>query len=1404
MQRSFLWKRFWCKPEGTIGLDDNGFLLDPELKDILYKETDVVSFKNIEKIQCLILLGQPGIGKSEAVYAEYNELLKREDGNYIIFKNLNEYGDENRFINNVFNSAEINGWLRSDKDLVIFLDSFDECLLEIRKLANIIKYQIEKLRNRSSRLFLRITCRTGYWPEVLSQFLSDFFGKENFGILELAPLRITDVELAAKSASLNSDRFLMEIINNELQTLAINPLTLNILINEYQFNNHIASTKETLFFNGCRLLCTEPNKGRQSIIYAVTTSPERKVALASRIAAVMIFCNRQIIDLHSQPLSDENTLSLDMLLEGEEITDDYTFNFTQQDLKDTIIQSSLFTSRGNSYYVFSHFAYCEFLAAKFITNHQLAIEQIQSLITISSDNEGKIIPQIKGTAAWLGILSSKLTEFTIKHDPQNLLYGDINNLNDDYKRNLVESLLNKFNENTIDDSDWGLNKHYKKLVHPNLSTQIKSFIEDPKTNFLVRRVAMNIAEACNLIDLNQVLLKIALDSSEDIHSRSNAAYALIKLGDNEIKKKLIPLAIEPQGDDLDDDLKGYSLRALWPTILSTKEVFRALTPPKKSNYSGGYVFFIYMLQDEIKNGDLDVCLEWILKYSNRDDYSRFIVENIEDIIIYNFWNNLDELSNLPLFAKVLLMRMRDYRSIFPTPQKFRKEWNPLVIKDGSRIKVLKEILNIIHIDEVNLIRHNELIHPEDFEIIFDFFIRELNPSVKLIIAKLLGYFLLTGVKEINLILSNIDKHVELKEEFQSLVEPIELNSPLAEKLKRDWYEIKKWQKEATEKKQKIESFKINVYERLLRDIDDFESTRNITYWYQFFMDLTLTETSTHYTNELNSDITSLPGWKIIDEKFKERIFKLSKFYIENFNDDKDQWFGSNTFFRPATAGYKSLIILYFEEPTYILNLKPETWKNWVHILLDYPETYGISGHKETYIELIREAYTKIPGEIIKVLMSIIDTRNEKDELHLFVLAKIKTCMDANMQKALLIKVMTSPLKPLAQHYIISLLLEYKNIDANKLAKEIITKNTGIIKIEIAKALANYCTSVDWDYLMNEVRLDKNFGKELFMSILDLHVYNMIPLLERITEKQSANLFLWLSDNFPKEEDPIFEGAHMVGPRERVGNFRDRILNFLTTKGTKESLEALNFIQEKKPDQNINFYLVAAKKNFRTSNWDPLQPKELLLLANNSKTRVILSSDDLLNLIIDSLKRLEVVLQGDNSLSSTLWDRITSIKGKGKGKYIPKPEENLSDFIIHHLNHELKIFGISSYREVQLRKPNHIEGGKEGEKTDIFVTYTHPKNRESFEIIIEVKGSWNKNVILNIQNQLLERYLKKGNHQYGLYLVGWYNCEAYYKRIDKTGSSSLDDAKKYFLKRANELSTSDKTIKSFVLDCSLKN
>ena len=62
------WKRYWCPRDGKYNLSLHGFLQDPG-ENHLYNP-DLVTLDDISEIPCLVLLGEPGIGKSRTMQAE--------------------------------------------------------------------------------------------------------------------------------------------------------------------------------------------------------------------------------------------------------------------------------------------------------------------------------------------------------------------------------------------------------------------------------------------------------------------------------------------------------------------------------------------------------------------------------------------------------------------------------------------------------------------------------------------------------------------------------------------------------------------------------------------------------------------------------------------------------------------------------------------------------------------------------------------------------------------------------------------------------------------------------------------------------------------------------------------------------------------------------------------------------------------------------------------------------------------------------------------------------------------------------------------------------------------------------------------------------------------------------------
>src|SRR3989338_11499044 len=76
MEKIFPWKRFWCPPEGNLQLDNLGYLSDPEGEYGKYSNPGVVGFGKIKNTPCLILLGEPGIGKSQTIKDEVKNIRK--------------------------------------------------------------------------------------------------------------------------------------------------------------------------------------------------------------------------------------------------------------------------------------------------------------------------------------------------------------------------------------------------------------------------------------------------------------------------------------------------------------------------------------------------------------------------------------------------------------------------------------------------------------------------------------------------------------------------------------------------------------------------------------------------------------------------------------------------------------------------------------------------------------------------------------------------------------------------------------------------------------------------------------------------------------------------------------------------------------------------------------------------------------------------------------------------------------------------------------------------------------------------------------------------------------------------------------------------------------------------------
>jgi hypothetical protein len=351
-------------------------------------------------------------------------------------------------------------------------------------------------------------------------------------------------------------------------------------------------------------------------------------------------------------------------------------------------------------------------------------------------------------------------------------------------------------------------------------------------------------------------------------------------------------------------------------------------------------------------------------------------------------------------------------------------------------------------------------------------------------------------------------------------------------------------------------------------------------------------------------------------------------------------------------------------------------------------------------------------------------------------------------------------------------------------------------IVAATVLMRHANNAGWTVVWPAIKNDCAFSAEVVALVASREGWgDKGGIWQKINEDELAELFLWLAHQYPYSEDPDRNEAGQVTSRESIAHWRDSILENLKMKGTRAACEAIRRIIHEHPQLPwLKWTLMDAQTHARRNTWIPFKPSDILMLAANQDLRVVQSGDQLLDVIVDSLKRLETKLQGEIAIAQFLWEG-------SKDAPRPKDEPSLCDFIKWQLEEDLRGRGIIINREVQIHR---------GERTDIYVNAVVLGHRQdtydSLTVIIEAKGCWHPELDNAMEMQLLGRYLQNNPCRHGLYLVGWFACDLwdnddYRKR--QVPKLTPKDAQRKFDGQALELSKQGKLIKALVINAALR-
>jgi hypothetical protein len=598
----YQWTRFWSGPADTIQLDELACLVDPEGPAGHALNPHVVSIDAIAHLPCLVLLGEPGSGKSSALESYVAGLRPPPADTDARIFNLKDYGSEDRLFRDIFEAPWWTAWREGESTLILVVDSLDEGLLRVANLARVLARGLAT--GPVARLRFRIACRTADWPASLEAELWRLFGPRGVGVYELAPLRQRDVRVAAEAEGIDPARFVRELHDKGVGPLASRPITLGLLIRAFRrHDGALPRSQGELYEQGCLALCAEPDQerqeaGRRHAELAGVLSPRQRVIVASRIAAAMLIGNRSAIVIDDAVDAADSDVALDDLAGGQEAEGDERFVVNGRALRDTL-GTGLFTARGAGRLGWAHQTYAEALAARYLSRADFP--QIRSLLVAPDDPSGHLVPQLRELAAWLASMRMDVFDHVVAREPEALMRGDIGRVDDAYKDRLVVALLNQFVTGHLLDT-LELRSTYGKLCHPRLAEQLGPIIADRTLGVIPRRAAIDIAEDCARAELSPQLLAVALDTTENHAVRAQAVHAIARIGDDATKTRLEPLARGALGEDPDDDLRGIALSCVWPQLLSVEPLAPYLTPPRRYDYAGHYhLFLVQHLVDDAED-----------------------------------------------------------------------------------------------------------------------------------------------------------------------------------------------------------------------------------------------------------------------------------------------------------------------------------------------------------------------------------------------------------------------------------------------------------------------------------------------------------------------------------------------------------------------------------------------------------------------------------------------------------------------------------------------------------------------------------------------------------------------------------------------------------------------------------
>jgi len=539
---------------------------------------------------------------------------------------------------------------------------------------------------------------------------------------------------------------------------------------------------------------------------------------------------------------------------------------------------------------------------------------------------GRVIPQLRETAAWVAILNNEISAEILNSDPEVLLRSDVAVGDYESRNRLAQALLQRADSDPQFRTEWS---RIRLLANPTLSSTLRPYLENAQKSIGARRFAILCADECEIVELQDALLKIALNPDEPVILRDAATDAIARIGSDDSKIQLRSVALTPLGALDSGDLKMAAIRCVWPQFLTADELFSTLDAYDHEDL----VLDTYttanwgnLILPNLSIADIPIALEWVQRQRRSHELSSSLAELFDDILIHA-WEHLEKQNIAAAFAETAINLWSRHDDIcnrhgFRRTNRGEQENHPLyrdnVQKHDERRHILLQHLTPLAVrvnQDVtwNFISDVPFLRFPDAPLLIAYFNTTQSSDEKRLITSLLQRIInLRDPAEFEFIYEIGQRNPELWTALNYQLS-IELNSKVAADEKERYVQIRQREKEREEFEEQLaqqnQPISPSPTERVREQFVQI-AEGNIDAWWlisKWMMYLPNGRYSEYH--QVSPKLNELPVWETLNDTEKALIAEKAADYLNSYDCESLDWRANwKTIYYPIVAGYRALFI----------------------------------------------------------------------------------------------------------------------------------------------------------------------------------------------------------------------------------------------------------------------------------------------------------------------------------------------------------------------------------------------------------------------------------------------------------------------------------------------------------------